>query len=278
MSAKRLDALVEGRVTAEAGIYRERAGGERRGKHALACEEARERERGRNLRAVEERESFLCRQPQRRHAGMRQRLFGRHRLAVGARFALADQHAREMREWRQVARRSDRALAGHDRDDAGVEEFEQRVDDLVAHAGISARERSDLEQERQPHDRVVQRRTGPGGMRQHQRALQLGEARGIDVRAREKPETGVDTVDDAAFGDDRGNRIRSGIDPRPRAALEGDGDRIAPGRTQQIERQAPRRKMQSDHRSRRMALGNRAPAHAAIVPEIPRNPGRGASR
>ena len=74
------------------------------------------------------------------------------------------------------------------------------------------------------------------------------EARGIDVRAREEPETGVDAVDDAAFGDDRGNRIRSGIDPRLRAALEGDGDRIAPGRTQQIERQAPGRKMQSGHR------------------------------
>ena len=145
MSAQRLDALVEGRVAAEAGVHGERARDQRGGEHALAREEAGERERGRNLRAVNECEPFLRRQPERRDAGMRQRICGRHRSAVDARLALADQHGREMRKRRQVARRTNRALARHDGDDAVVEQFQQRVDDLVAHAGISARERSNLE-------------------------------------------------------------------------------------------------------------------------------------
>ena len=58
---------------------------------------------GHEVRAVEEREPFLRRQTERHDASMRQRLSGRHRPAVDARLALADQDAREMRERRQIA-------------------------------------------------------------------------------------------------------------------------------------------------------------------------------
>jgi hypothetical protein len=51
------------------------------------------------------------------------------------------------------------------------------------------------------------------------------------VRAREQSETGVDAVDDAAFGDHAGNGIRSGIDARARVPIECDGDGICPDRT-----------------------------------------------
>ena len=49
-------------------------------------------------------------------------------LAVDDELALADQRQREMRERREVARGADRALRRHERDEAGVEEREQRVD------------------------------------------------------------------------------------------------------------------------------------------------------
>jgi hypothetical protein len=103
MSAERLDALVEGRVAAETGIHGERTGDQRGSEHALACEQAGKRERGRDLCAIEEGEPFLRRQTERHDASMRQRLSGRHRPAVDARLALADQDAREMRERRQIA-------------------------------------------------------------------------------------------------------------------------------------------------------------------------------
>src|SRR5439155_14799776 len=48
-----------------------------------------------------------------------------------------------------------------------------------------------------------------------------------------------------------------------------DGDGIYPDRTQLVERQAPRREMQSGHRYWRTRLRNRPHAHAAIVPETP---------
>ncbi len=86
-----------------------------------------------------------------------QGLCGRQGRAADARLALADQHSGQMRERRQVARRARRALAGNDRNHIRVEELKQRVDDFVTHPGMSARQRGDLEQERQAHHRVGQR-------------------------------------------------------------------------------------------------------------------------
>ena len=91
MSAQRLNARIEGRVAAETGVDRERAGDERGGESALAGEQAGECERRRDLRPVDQREPFLRPQLERRDACMRQRLRGRHRLAVDACLALADQ-------------------------------------------------------------------------------------------------------------------------------------------------------------------------------------------
>ena len=71
VAAQRLDARVERPVRAARRVGRERAGDERRLEHALGLEQAGERERGRDLRAVEEREALLRTELDRREAGAR---------------------------------------------------------------------------------------------------------------------------------------------------------------------------------------------------------------
>ena len=67
-----LDAWVERPVGALGGIGRERAGDERRLEHALGLEQAGERQRGRDLRAVEQRQTLLRAEDERRQAGFAQ--------------------------------------------------------------------------------------------------------------------------------------------------------------------------------------------------------------
>ena len=93
------------------------------------------------------RETFLRLQLERRDARARHRIGGRQGRVSDAHFALADQHAREVRERRQIARCAGRSLAGNDRNDSRVEELEQRLDNFIAHAGVPARQRGDLEQD-----------------------------------------------------------------------------------------------------------------------------------
>src|SRR5439155_24541949 len=62
MPAQLVDAGIERGVTAGRGVHGERAGGNCSGEDVLGSEEASERERRRDLRAVEERQSFLRRQ------------------------------------------------------------------------------------------------------------------------------------------------------------------------------------------------------------------------
>ena len=99
------------------------------------------RERGRDLRAVDQRQAFLGRELQRRDAGVAQALRAAGLRAPSTRnLALADQRQRHVRQRREVARRADRALARHERQQAGVVHREQRVDHRFAHARAAARE------------------------------------------------------------------------------------------------------------------------------------------
>ena len=65
LAAQRMDARIERRVGAFQRIGRHRAGDERGGEHLLDLEQPAERQRGRNLRAVEQREAFLRAERQR---------------------------------------------------------------------------------------------------------------------------------------------------------------------------------------------------------------------
>ena len=59
-----------------------------------------------------------------------------------------------------------------------LQQREQRVDDLRPHARVAAREADGLGREHQPHHAGGQRLAGAGAVRQHEVALQFGEALG----------------------------------------------------------------------------------------------------
>ena len=84
-------------------------------RNALGVEHSQRQNRGRRLRAVDERESFLRLELNRHEPAS----FQRHRAgqpAVGTEgLALTDQHQRQMREGREIAARADRSTARDDR-------------------------------------------------------------------------------------------------------------------------------------------------------------------
>ena len=146
-----------------------------------------------------------------------------------------------MRERREVARRADRALPGNARDDAGIDERDERLDHRPAHARVAARERGRLERDDETHDGVVEQRPGAGGMRQHERALQLREPRVVDPRAREEAESGVDAVDGLARRDRRGRRLAPRRRPHGfRGDIDGERHRLRPQAAQIRERRGGR--------------------------------------
>ena len=218
LSAERVNARIERTVAAARGVDGQRANDQRRLEHRLEGEERVQRERGRRLRAVDEREAFLGAERERRDAGRKQRFAGGPTGAVDDELALADQRERHVRERREVAGCTDRPLLGHVRNQSRVVHGDQRIDDGLAHARGAARERGGLQREHQAHDRSRQRRADAGRMRAHEVELQRGHVGVADARAREPAEAGVETVHglaaheralhDVGAGANRGSRGR----------------------------------------------------------------------
>jgi hypothetical protein len=194
LAAQRVDARVEGAVAAARRVDRQRADDQRRLEHRLEGEEGVQRERGRDLRAVDQRQAFLGRQRERRDAGRAQRRVGRHALAVLPELALADQRQRQVGERRQVARGADRALRRDPRHEAGVEHRQQRVDHLLAHARAPRARLPALSASISARP-ARQRRADADAVRADQVELQPVELVGRDARAGELAEAGVDAVD-----------------------------------------------------------------------------------
>ena len=148
---------------------------------------------------------------------------------VELRLAFADQHGRQMRERREIAGRADRSLRRNARHDARVAERDERLDHAPAHARVAARERRGLERDDEAHDGVVEQRPGAGGMRQHERALQLREPRVVDARSREETESGVDAVDRLARTRRRARPCRAArIDRGFRRGIDGERHGLRP--------------------------------------------------
>ena len=72
--------------------------------------------------------------------------------------AAADERQREVGERREVARRADAPLLGHDRVDARGEEVEKPVDEQRPAAAVAEGERVRPEQEHRPDDLARERR------------------------------------------------------------------------------------------------------------------------
>ncbi|MCY1441436.1 hypothetical protein D9M71_577520 [compost metagenome] len=126
-----------------------------------------------------------------------------------------------MRQRRQVAGRADRTLERDVRVDLGVDQGDQRVDDLATDAGEATAEAVDLEDHDQPHHVVVQRCADAGGMGQHQRTLQVFQVVGGDAGRGQQTETGIDAVGGAALGEDLLDTGDAGIDRSIGAGVQG---------------------------------------------------------
>ena len=153
-----------------------------------------------------------------------------------------------MRERREVAGCADRALRRDARNDARVRERDERVDHAPANPRVAARERRRLERDDEAHDGIVEQGPGAGGVREHERALQLREAGVVDARSREESEAGVDAVDGSPGSDDAVDRLRRGIDRRPCRGIDGERHRRRPEPAQVGEFEAARDQIHGVHR------------------------------
>ena len=221
--AQRLDALVERPVGALGGIGRERAGDERRLEHALGLEQAGQRQRGRDLRAVEKRQTLLRAENERRKAGSRERRLRRNARAVDEELADAHQGRRHVRERREIAGRADRALAGNDRDQVRFEAAPPG-----ARWSTSARPRRPARGSRaSAPSRGARPATGSGSPTPaacESTMLRWSVARSAvaDAHARELSEAGVDAVDRLALGDDGLDGPGAGLDGGAAILIERD--------------------------------------------------------
>ncbi len=190
---------------------------------ALGVGQRQRQHRGRELRAVDEREAFLRAELDRRQAVRGERREPGHAVH---RFALADQHQREVRERREIAAGPHRAAARHARVHAVVEQREQRVERLDADAGISFRQHVGAQRHRRAHRAHRERRIDAGGMTAQQVQLQLREVGLVDPRFREIAEAGVHAVDRRITGGLRLHHRARRRHARARVGREADLDAI----------------------------------------------------
>jgi hypothetical protein len=111
VTAQRVDAGIEGLHRTFGGIHRQRTRHQSRAVQVFDREHVVQRERGRSLRAVEKRETFFSLQRERCETGGFQSIDCRSLLAFDKHLANAQQHARHMRERREVARCAHRTLS-----------------------------------------------------------------------------------------------------------------------------------------------------------------------
>ena len=220
LPAHRMDAVVERRVGSLGRVDGHRADRDRGVEDPLQTLRRVNRERSRTLRAIEQRKPFLRSELERREACMREAAQGRHALAFDNDLTDAQQHAAQMRERREVARRADRAFLGNDRQHVGIEQREQGIDDVAAHTRHAMRKARGLQQQHQAHDRRCERLADAGAVRQHEVLLQLRQLVVGDARLRELAEAGVDAVDRLVARHQLAHRTHARIDALARRPSE----------------------------------------------------------
>ena len=220
MPAQRVDARVEGRIRPLGRVGRQRAGDQGRLEDALGIEQARQSIGRGKLRPVQQRKAFLGRQrdgpqPDPGEAGC-----GRHDLIAQRHLADADHRRRHVGERRQVTRCPDRSLRRHDGQKIAVEHGRQKLHRRARDAGITLRQRRELQRHHQAHD--GRRRRGPDarGVRQHDVALEDPEIGRLDANVGEFPEAGIDAVNRLAPFDDPRDGRSACRDPVPAGRVE----------------------------------------------------------
>ena len=143
------------------------------------------REAGLRLGAVHERQPLFRFQLDRLQARGPER---------GAVIPLADQREREMRQRRQVARRSHAALGRHARMHAGVEHRDEELRQAGPHAARAPHEHVGTQQHHCAHRLSGQRLAHAGGMAANQVELELADPLGGNADVGELAEPGRDAV------------------------------------------------------------------------------------
>ena len=194
-----------------------------------AAHQRRGGERGRDLRAVEQREALL-----RREFAAAQARCGRARRrpastrAAEPDLADADERRRDMRERRQIARGADRALGRDAGIGAGIDQREQRLDHLAADAGMAAAPARCLQD---AGSAARSRRRAAARCRRRGSARAGAAARPslgvLDARLGEAAEAGIDAIDRAVLAQDRAHGFGGAIDRRMRRRDRGGSGRPA---------------------------------------------------
>ncbi len=214
MRAHALDPRVERARRALQRLEAHRAHDVGQRREALRLHDGEPPDRHHHLRAVDQREPLLRSEGEGRQAALVQRLRARQQRAVHVRLALADEHRRQMRERREVPARPDRALTRDARDHVGVEEGDERFDDLRTNPGATERQGLRPEPDHRPHGRGRERRPHPAGMTEHEVSLERPHLLRRHPRLRQGAEPRVDPVDVRRLvpgrgepGDESGRRL-----------------------------------------------------------------------
>ncbi len=147
------------------------------------------------LGTVDERQSFLGRESERREAGPAEGGSGGRGAAGIEHFAFAHQREGDVAQRRQIAARPDASLLRHPRDDAGVEERDERIDQVRPDAARRAEQHVGPKQHESPHHGNGQRRSDACRVAPDQIGLKLIELVGRHPDVGELPEARVDPVD-----------------------------------------------------------------------------------
>ncbi len=184
---------------------------------------------------------FLLGELDRFESGVAQCVGGRSHLAAIHHVALAEQRERTVGERGEIAARPERAVFGHDRRDAGVEDVDHRLGDERAGTAVAEGERAGPQEHHRSHDVVLDGVAHAGGVRADERGLQRPPPVGRDRHGGERAEPGRDAVLRFALGeavDDGTGRCHS-FDRRlgelHRFATTGDGDDVVDGDAWSVE-------------------------------------------
>ncbi len=149
-------------------------GSDRCGPHEPVRVREQERpDRAHQLRAVEQRETLLRSELQWFERDGAEGLGGRHDLARDLDLAAPDERQRQVGQGREVPRRPDAALLGHDRVDAVGQHREEPVDDQRATAAVAKGERVGPQQQHRADHLPRERSPDAGRVAHQQAALEL---------------------------------------------------------------------------------------------------------
>ena len=181
-------------------------------------------DRGHDLGSVDQRDALLRAELDGLEASRFQRVRPTLTLALVDRLALADQHERRVREWREVPGCADAAVPRYRGVHAPIDHVAEKVDDLGPHTGSAGRQRVGAEHEDRPHDVLRKRRPDADGVAAHEIALQGAQLVVRNTHGREVAESGVDAVHGIVGLSDLGDDPRGLLHLTLRGSVEAHRD------------------------------------------------------